>query len=384
MKRLSICVLLFFLLFPFAGYGGKKDKKKNVDRKLVLVDETEFRKKVDSLLKSDTYKDLLGPEKTNMRGFVEAVAKKYAEELDFGRSVQEIQASLDSIPKLLHEKGIAEAANEGLRQECESLERQKTDMANSLDSLKAQLAEKDKIVDSLRAEVEKAHTQGSRAVEMFSKLTETLEADMQKARASSLRDLDPSFYEKLKSSYGNVSHVLSLLDSQRDEELKKDVEKLAGLEAFRAVVAEADALFNGQYNKDIRTGLLERLKLLTDKKDVLSADQQVEMNTYLLGLNNEGRYAYRLKQLMIELKAQGAIGFEDQLEEWQKKLDSFKASHESLPEWPLMGSLKKAVEGLSTFLKLDAKGKVPVSLADTDLFKAGIQEIWSIVENSEL
>jgi hypothetical protein len=49
-----------------------------------------------------------------------------------------------------------------------------------------------------------------------------------------------------------------------------------------------------------------------------------------------------------------------------------------------MVTLQRAVNELSAFLKLDARGQIPVALADSDQFKSKLQSIWSIVENSEL
>ena len=312
-----ICVFLALLLFPNPGYGGKKDRKKGQDRQLVLVDETAFKKKVDELMKSDTYKELDKMQQSLIRTFVETLAQKYAEDFTFDRSEQGIQASLDSLDDLVKQRDAADAANAGLRQECEDLETKKSVLEKQLADLQAsldqkdkdlakndrllgdelkkkdqewaeKLAEKEKEVVRLKQEVIDAQTEGSRAIKMVNDMSAALENDIQVARESSLQELDPSFYAKLKASFDAVSPILAQLDSQKERSLRKGVDEMADLDAFRAVVADADALFSSQYEKDRRTRLLDRLKSLDKKKKVLSGKQAEEWKLYRQGLDQEG------------------------------------------------------------------------------------------------
>lgn len=402
MKRILICIILTLLLFPVAGYSGKKDKKKGQDRKLVLVDETAFKKKVDDLMKSDTYKELDKTQQSLIRTFVETVSQKYAEEFTYERSEQGIQASLDSLDDLMKQVNAAEAANTSLRKECDTLEAQKTDLMRQLADLRAkidakdkelaqkdqeladELANKDKEVARMKQEVEDAQTQGSRALQKVSELTASLEANIQAARASTLSALNPSFYTGLTAQYDAFSAVLSLLDSQQDKKLKKEVEEMADLEAFRAIIAETEAYLAGPFVKDTRNRLQGEFKALDRKKSVLSEEQRKEIALYLSGVNHHADYVSDLEDFMQPLKDEGCLTREEYIQKWQNKLNTFKASHETLPDWPLMTSLQRAVNELSAFLKLDARGQIPVALADSDQFKSKLQSIWSIVENSEL
>ena len=410
-----ICVFLALLLFPNAGYGGKKDRKKGQDRQLVLVDETAFKKKVDELMKSDTYKELDKMQQSLIRTFVETLAQKYAEDFTFDRSEQGVQASLDSLDDLVKQRDAAEAANAGLRQECEDLETKKSILEKQLADLQAsldqkdkelarndqflggelkkkdqewaeKLAEKEKEVVRLKQEVIDAQTEGSRAIKMVNDMSAALENNLQVARESSLHELDPSFYAKLKASFDAVSPILAQLDSQKERSLRKGVDEMADLDAFRAVVADADALFSSQYEKDRRTRLLDRLKSLDKKKKVLSGKQAEEWKLYRQGLDQEGYgfHVYHFKQLMLGLKSQRSLSSPGVLDQSVTKLNAFRKEHESAPDWPLMVTLQRAVNELSAFLKLDARGQIPVALADSDQFKSKLQSIWSIVENSEL
>lgn len=410
-----ICVFLALLLFPTAGYGGKKDRKKVQDRQLVLVDDSAFKKKVEELMKSDTYKELDKTQQALIRTFVETLAQKYADDFTFERSEQGIQASLDSLDDLVKQRDAAEAANAGLRQECEDLETKKSLLEKQLAGLQAsldqkdkelaqndrilgdelkkkdqewaeKLAEKEKEVERLNKEVSDAQTEGSRAIKVVNDLSATLDKDILAARESSLHALDPSFYAKLKASFDAVSPILAQLDSQKERSLRKGVDEMADLDAFRAVVADADALFSSQYDRDKRTRLLDRLKSLDKKKKVLSGKQAEEWKLYRQGLDQEGYgfHVYHFKQLMVGLKSQRSLSSPGVFDQSLAKLNAYRKEHESAPDWPLMVNLQRAVNELSTFLKKDARGQIPDALADSNQFMSKLQSIWSIVENSEL
>lgn len=377
MKKFLFCVLVPLLLFPVSGYADKKDKKKGPDRKLVLVDEDTFKKKVDELIKSDTYKELDKTQRSLIRTFVETFARQYADEFTYGRSEREIQSSLDSIDVLVSQRDAAETASAGLRKELDSLQLR-------ISELDAKLAEKDKEVGRLMAEVNNAQTQGSRALQIVSDLSSSLEKSFHAARSSGLRDLESDFYTKLETSFNKVSPTLALLDTQQETKLKQEMDEMADLEAFRALVTKALALLAGPFDKEARNRIRDEFKALDKKKSVLSDEQTKEIELCLSGVNHFGDYVSDLEDYMQPLQEQGCLTRVEHVTEWQNKLASFTVNHESLPDWPLMASLQRAVKELSDFLKLDAKGQIPEALADSDQFRKKLQSIWSIVENSEL
>lgn len=380
MLRKNIFLLsVFMALYPAAGLCQTKDQ----DRKLVVVDSSSFRMKVDELMGADPYNLLDVKDQILIRGFVERI-RVYLDGQAYDRSDREIQACFDSLAVLWNRLETSEEANAGLRKEVEGLERQKA----VLDSLHAKdnemLAAMDAEMESMKQSYEESRRRGDRALSVIYGRTDAIGADMQTVRETSLRQLDPSFFQRIQSSLDAISPILSELDPERLRVLKKGMEDMAVIESFRKVVSGSDALFSGIYSKPVRISLLEELKALDRKRGVLSPSQKEEISLYRKGLENEGMYVYDFMEFSQSLLKQGCLSRPETIRQWQDKLTDFLTEHETYPEWALMPSLHHAVEALSAFLQpdRDAAGRIPCS--DPDVFEKRIREIWAAVEQIEL
>lgn len=368
MLKTNIFLLSVFLaLYPVAGLCQTKDEDQ--DRKLVVVDSTAFRMKVDELMGADPYNLLDVKDQILIRGFVERI-RVYLDGQVYDRSDREIQACIDSLAVLWKRLETSEEANAGLRKDVEELERQKAVL--------------DAEIESMKQSYEESRQRGDRALSVIYGRTEAIGADMQAVRETSLRQLDPSFCPELQSSFDTVGFILSELDPEKFSTMKKGLEDMAVIESFRKVVSGSDALFSGIYSKPVRIGLLEDLESLDGKRGVLSPSQEEEVSLYRKGLENEGKYVYDFMVFSQSLLKQGCLSRPETIRQWQDKLTDFLTEHETYPEWALMPSLHHAVEALSAFLQpdRDAAGRIPCS--DPDVFEKRIREIWAAVEQIEL
>ena len=222
MKRFLILVIASVLAFPVQGAGQKKDKP-DPERKLVMVDSTAFNKTIDQIMKN--YQSLDNVYQIVIRDALKDAFRRYQDANTYPKSTLELQMLLDSIPVLTSK--LTEAENDliALQVENDRLNEQIGEERQNLAAKEKLIADKDQALKEMEEALEKAQSQGSRAITIVDSKSEEILKDIQAAKASSLRELDPAYLEKLRASFNAVQPLLTLLDPDKEKSLKKEIRK---------------------------------------------------------------------------------------------------------------------------------------------------------------